>query len=189
VHAYQFVKDPSKPHATPYFQPLFPTPQQLQYDVDGNGQGTQFSVVFSRVIFSNPSSPAPSPSPLATNWTYNAFATQANVQGQLVFVDSMGAGGPVAPQYVLPVLDSAQRFDRTFYALSGGLRIDPPAQILELDISNNLERQSVLTQSGGGGDQWAPAQRAQNQLVAPACSRGTMCSRFPRLPQLAHANV
>lgn len=135
---YQFVKDPSQPQRPPAFIQEFPTPQQFQYNANSNGQGTEFSVIFSRSIFTSIlNSPGPSPPPLATNWTYNAFTTQANVQNQLVFVDSMGAGGPLAPEYVSPTLGTNQCFDQTFYALSSGLQIDPPAQIASVEIANN----------------------------------------------------
>ncbi len=136
--AIQFVKNPSQPHAWPAFVPLITTPQQLQYNANSNGSGTEFSIIFSRSIFSSIlRSPAPSPSPLAANWTYNAFTTQADVQGQLIFVDSMGAGGPVDPQYISPTLNTTQCSDQTFYALSSGLQIDPPAQITSVEIANN----------------------------------------------------
>ncbi|HEY1427963.1 MAG TPA: hypothetical protein VGF18_00185, partial [Candidatus Tumulicola sp.] len=100
--AWQFVKDTTNPHIPPHFQFLRTTPQQLQYNSNSNGSGTEFNVIFQRSIFLG--IPRPSPSPLAANWTYNAFTTQANVQNNFVFVDSMGAGGPNPPQYVSPVL-------------------------------------------------------------------------------------
>lgn len=135
----QFIKNPSQPNAPPHFQPLVGLPpQQFQYIANSNGTGTEFTIVFSRVIFKSIlESPGPSPPPLATNWTYNAFTTQANAQNQLVFIDSMGAGGPVSPQYVSPTLNTSQCFDQPFYALSSGLQIDPPAQILSVEIANN----------------------------------------------------
>jgi hypothetical protein len=132
--AYQFIHDPSHPAAPPFPQRLITTPQNFQYNVNTNGTGTEFSIILSRNIFQ---SPGPSPSPLAANWTYNAFTTQGDFQGNLVFFDSMGPGGPVPPQYVSPTLNTLQCFDQTFYALSSGLQIDPPALIQSVEISNN----------------------------------------------------
>jgi hypothetical protein len=135
---WEFLHNPSQPKAMPALIRLGTTPQQFQYSVNSNGTGTEFSVIFSRVIFNNIlNSPGPSPPPVSTNWTYNAFTTQANVQGQLVFVDSMGAGGPQPPQYVSPTISTTQCSDQTFYALSSGLQIDPPAQIVSVEIGNN----------------------------------------------------
>jgi hypothetical protein len=135
AHAFQFVKNSSNPHIPPHFQLLPTTPQQLQYNSDSNGSGTEFNVIFQRSIFLG--IPQPSPSPLPANWTYNAFTTQANVQNNLSFVDSMGAGGPNPPQYASPVLPTYQCFDQTFFSLASGLQIDPPAEIVSVEIANN----------------------------------------------------
>lgn len=133
-----FVKSPSNPHITPGFQPVGTTPQQFQYFADSNGTGTEFNIIFQRAIF-NPvlKSPVPSPTPFANGWRFNAFTTQPNFQYQQVFVDSMGAGGPVDPQWNSPVIDIRQCSDSTFYALSSGLQIDPPASIVSVEIANN----------------------------------------------------
>jgi hypothetical protein len=134
AHAYQFLKNASHPQAPPFPQLLITQPQDLQYNVNSNGTGSEFSIILSRNIFQ---SPGPSPSPLAVNWTYNAFTTQGDFQNNLTFIDSMGAGGPVAPQYPSPTLNTSQCFDQTFYAYSSGLQIDPPALIESVEISNN----------------------------------------------------
>lgn len=136
ARAIQFVKNP--PPQPPAFLPLITTPQQLQYNANSNGSGTEFSVIFSTAIF-HPvnATPGPGPTPFANGWKYNAFTTQAATSSQLIFVDSMGAGGPVDPQYVSPTLQIGQCFDQTFYALSSGLQIDPPAQIASVEIGNN----------------------------------------------------
>ena len=91
ARAVQFVKNPSNPHIPPAFLTLYTTPQQLQFNVNSNGSGTEFNVIFQRSIFLGPLA---SPAPLAANWLFNGFTTQASVQNNLVFVDSMGAGGP-----------------------------------------------------------------------------------------------
>jgi hypothetical protein len=144
ARAVQFVKDPSKPHAVPAFVSLQPTPQQLQLNVNSNGSQTEFNVIFQRSIFLGPLS---SPAPLATPWLYNGFTTQADVQNNLVFVDSMGAGGKNPPQYVSPVLNTWQCFDDTFTALSSGVQIDPPAQIVQIQIANNPSPTPSVTPS------------------------------------------
>ena len=134
----QFVKNPSQPHATPHFQYLPTTPQNFQYNLNSNGAGTEVTVIFQRAIFTHPiNSPAPSPTPVSNTWLFNAFTTQANSQAQLVFVDSMGAGGPGVPQYSSPSLNITQCFDNLLYALSSGLQIDPPAQIVSVELANN----------------------------------------------------
>jgi hypothetical protein len=130
----QFIKEPSKPHSIPQFKTLPFTPQTFIYNANSNGSGTEFSVTFQRSIFLGL---LPNPPPLAVNWTYNAFTTQANVFGQLIFDDSMGAGGKNFPQYSSPVLSTYQCFDRTFYALSSGLQMDPASQIESVEIANN----------------------------------------------------
>jgi hypothetical protein len=134
--AFQFVKSLTNPHNPPAFVLLRPTPQQLQYNSNSNGSGTEFNIIVQRSIFLGVRT-SPSPSPLAANWTYNAFTTQAGVVGNLVFVDSMGAGGPRLPDYSSPTLPTYQCFDNTFTALSSGLQIDPPAQIVQVEIANN----------------------------------------------------
>lgn len=144
ARAIQFVKNPSNPHIPPQFLPLITTPQQFQYNANSNGSGTEFTILFQRSIFTpvvklNPegNSPTPSPTPFANGWRFNAFTTQANPSNQLIFVDSMGAGGPVDPQWNSPVIDIRQCTDTTFYALSSGLQIDPPASIASVEIANN----------------------------------------------------
>ena len=132
----QFVKN-SNPHIPPQFVPLITTPQQFSYVANSNGTGTEFSIIFQRSIFTSIVSPAPSPSPLSNTWSFNAFTTQANVQNQMIFVDSMGAGGPGNLQYLSPSLNVSASFDQTLYALSSGLQIDPPAQIVSVQIGNN----------------------------------------------------
>ncbi len=137
ARAIQFVKN-SNPHIPPAFVPVITTPQQFQYTANSNGTGTELTIIFQRSIFNSIiQSPAPSPTPLANNWLFNAFTTQANNQNQLVYIDSMGAGGPVDPQYNSPTLPTLQCFDDPLYALSSGLQIDPPAQIVSVEIANN----------------------------------------------------
>lgn len=143
----QFIKN-SNPAIPPHFQYLIVPGQQLQYTVNSNGTGTEFTVVFQRVIF-NPApfvSPAP---PFANVWRFNAFTTQASPQGQLLFVDSMGAGGANDPQWNSPALlvtaptppppdpTPPPAFDTVFTALSSGQQIDPAAQIMSIEIANN----------------------------------------------------
>lgn len=144
ARAGQFLKN-SNPAIPPTFLPFSTPPQLFQYNANSNGTGTEFSIIFSREIFTSFNSPSPAPTgtttppPFARVWTFNAFATQANTQGQFVFVDSMGPGGPVDPQYVCcnPTVNITQKFDSTYYALSSALQIDPPAQIESVTLGNN----------------------------------------------------
>jgi hypothetical protein len=138
ARAIQFVKN-SNPHIPPAFVPLITTPQQFQYNANSNGSGTEFSIIFQRSIFNSIASPGPgpTPTPFANNWRFNAFTTQANPSNQLIYVDSMGAGGPVDPQWNSPNIPITICADQTYYALSSGLQIDPPALIESVDIGNN----------------------------------------------------
>jgi hypothetical protein len=132
---WQFVRSPGNP--IPYPQRLPPvSAQQLQYFSNSNGSGSEFTVVFARSLFFNRVNPSPSPSPLPLVWTYNAFTTQGSFPQQ-IFVDSMGAGGAVDPQYVSPALDTRTCFDQPFYSRYGGQLPDPNAQIASVEIANN----------------------------------------------------
>jgi hypothetical protein len=138
ANAVQFVKN-SNPVIPPVFFHLGPTPQQFQYIANSNGTGTEFSITFQRSIFSNvQASPSPSPSPLSPIWQFNAFVTQATLQNQLVFLDSMGSGGPTDVSFVSPQLDIRQCFDQTFFKQQDiNPPSDPSAQIVSIEIANN----------------------------------------------------
>jgi hypothetical protein len=157
ANAYQWIKN-SNPNLPPALLKLGTTAQQLQYTADSNGTGTEFTVLFQRQILASivgtptpaptttPSpgtTPTPTPLPFSSNWTFNAFVTQGNLQGQPIFVDSMGAGGPVNPQYVCcsPPLVITQNSDNVYYALFSGGQLDPTAQIVSIEIGNNFNQQ------------------------------------------------
>jgi hypothetical protein len=145
ANAFQFIKNPTNPAIPPHFQPLFVGPSQMQYVANSNGSGTEFTVTFQRGIFKNIASPTPgptptptgSPAPYAKTWTFNAFVTQANAQNQLVFVNSMGVGGPTDTTWVSPPLPICTNFDNPVFALSGYGQIPGPAQIVSVEIANN----------------------------------------------------
>jgi hypothetical protein len=139
----QFIKQ-TNPHVQPHFQVLKFTPQNFIYNANSNGSGTEFNIIFQRTIFLGVLA---SPAPLAHNWTYNAFTTQANVGSNLVFLDSMGSGGAHLPDYSSPILPTWQCFDETFPARSLGLQIDPPAQIVSVEIANNPSPTPSVTPS------------------------------------------
>jgi hypothetical protein len=156
ARAFQFVKNLQNPHITPTFQPLPTTPQQLQYNLNSNGSGAEFSVIFQRSVFIGIQ---PSPLPLATPWLFNAFTTQADVQGNLLFVDSMGgATGGAPPPFVSPVLNTWRCFDTNpITAISNGRQVDPSAQIVSVEIANNPSPTPSVTPSAvpcssDGGD-------------------------------------
>jgi len=131
----QFVRSNSNPHIPPAWLRLGTTPNQFSYNLDQNGSGTEFSILVQRKIFTGVS-PSPSPSASPSNvWTFNAFTTQPS-QGQLQFVDSMGAGGPIDPQFVSPKLCMTEQFDNTYYALDTQIS-DPAAEIVSIEIANN----------------------------------------------------
>lgn len=129
----QYIRSTQNPHVPPFPNPLGTTPQTFSYNLNANGTGTEFSILAQKRIFS---SPAPSPSPTSNVWTFNAFTTQANLQGAWTFYDSMGAGGPIDPQWVSPKLNMLTCFDNTYYALDPNVS-DPAAQIVSVEIANN----------------------------------------------------
>lgn len=129
----QFRRNPNNPHIPPAWLPLHTTPQNFSYNLNANGSGSEFSILAQKRVFS---SPAPSPSPTSNVWTFNAFATQANGSGQWQFFDSLGAGGPVDPQFVSPQLCMTEPFDNTYYALDTQVP-DPAAEITTIEFANN----------------------------------------------------
>jgi hypothetical protein len=136
AEAVQFVPN-KNPHIPPNWLNLFTTPQTFVYNLNSNGSGTEFSILAKKSIFHGISSPSPSPSASPPeNWTFNAFTTQAGNQGQWFFLDSLGPGGPVDPQFVSPTLNMLTCFDNTYYAYDMSVP-DPAAQIVSVEISNN----------------------------------------------------
>lgn len=117
-------------------------PQLFSYNLNGNGTGTEFSLLVKDSVFGGIASPSPSPSASptptpASQYTFNAFTTQPVAsQGNWTFVDSMGAGGPTDPQYISPVLCMTEPFDTTFYS-RGFVPTDPAAEIVSVEIANN----------------------------------------------------
>ena len=136
AEAIQFRRSNQNPHIPPVWFQLGTTPQTFSYNLDANGTSSEFSILAQKRVFS---SPAPSPSPTSNVWTFNAFTIQANNQGTWFFNDSMGAGGPVDPQWVCcsPQLDMTQCFDNTYFALDTQGIQDPSAQIVSIEIANN----------------------------------------------------
>ncbi len=137
----QFVP-PKAGKGPPGWLPLITTPQTFSYNLNNNGTGTEFELLVKKVVFSGIPSPSPSPSASPTPtpsqlWTFNAFTTQpGGSQGQWYFLDSMGQGGPIDPQFVSPVLCMTEPFDNTYYA-SQYAPPDPSSQIVSVEIANN----------------------------------------------------
>ncbi|HEV3090995.1 MAG TPA: hypothetical protein VGX91_06060 [Candidatus Cybelea sp.] len=131
----QFVRN-QNPHIPPAWLRLGTTPQQFSFNPDSNGSGTEFSIIAQKAIFKGIASPSPSPSASPSNlWTFNAFTTQATNGGTWTFLDSLGPGGPIDPQFVSPKLCMTEQFDNTYYAYF--TPSDPAAQIVSVEISNN----------------------------------------------------
>jgi hypothetical protein len=132
----EFRRSTNNPHIPPALLTLGTTPQQFSYNLNANGSGTEFSILVQRSVFTGAPTPSPSPSSTPSNvWTFNAFVTQASGNGQWTFVDSMGAGGPIDPQFVSPKLCMTEPFDNTYYAQF--VPSDPAAQIVTVEIANN----------------------------------------------------
>jgi len=125
----------SNPHIPPGWLPLRTTPQNFSYNLNDNGTGTEFSILAQRTIFDY--NPSPSPSPPSNVWTFNAFVTQAQPGGNWYFLDSMGPGGPVDPQFVSPRLCMTEPFDNVYYPQGQYTPPDPASQIVTIEIANN----------------------------------------------------
>jgi len=131
----QYVRSNQNPHVPPRPLQLGTTPQQFSYNLNANGTGTEFSILAQKRVFT--ATPGPSPTPTSNVWTFNAFVAQPNTQGQWSFYDSMGAGGPIDPQWVnTPPLNMLTCFDQTYYALDLSIG-DPSAEIISVEIANN----------------------------------------------------
>lgn len=138
----QFIRSNVNQHIPPAFHPLGTTPALFQYNPNSNGSGSEFTVIFSRSIFTQAPvpSPAPSSSPVANTWLFNAF-TATGTGGSMQFADSLGAGGPNpnGPQWPCGQnpLHTRQAFDNTYTALYTGAQINQSAQITTITIGNN----------------------------------------------------
>ena len=132
----RYVRSNQNPHVPPYPQQLGSTPQQFSYNLNQNGTGSEFSILVQKRVLSATPEPSSTPTPAPSNaWKFNAFVT-APSQGNLVFADSMGAGGPIDPQWNSPTLCMTEPFDTTFYALDPNIS-DPAAAIVSIEIANN----------------------------------------------------
>jgi hypothetical protein len=135
---YQFLKN-SNPAITPTFINIGTTSQLFQYIPNNNGTNTELQITLQRSLFiPRYASPSPSPSPLSHIWLFNAFTTQATVQNQFIFLDSMGSGGATDTTFVSPQLDINTCFDQVFYKQQDiNPPSDPAAQIVSIEIANN----------------------------------------------------
>ena len=135
----QFVP-PKGGKGPPGWVPLYPTPQQFSYNPNSNGTGTEFSMLVQKsVLRGYTPSPSPSSAPTPTPssvWSFNAFSAGTSAsQGQWVFADSLGAGGPIDPQFVSPKLCFTEPFENTYNGRY--MQGDPTAQIVSVEIANN----------------------------------------------------
>jgi hypothetical protein len=136
AQAVAFLHNQQNPHVPPVWFPIGTTPQTFFYNLDANGTGTEFSIRTAKTVFNYNPSPTPSPTSSPPHiWTFNAFVTQASYQGQWTFVDSLGNGGPIDPQFVSPRLDMSTCFDNTYFGFF--TPSDPAAQISSIEIANN----------------------------------------------------
>lgn len=135
AQAVQFRRSSTNPHIPPTWFPLGTTPQTFSYNLNANGTQTEFSILAQKRIFVSPGqSPTPSPSNV---WTFNAFVAQLTPSGGLSFVDSLGPGGPIDPQFVSPQLCMTEPFDNTYYPQGQYTPPDPASQISSIEIANN----------------------------------------------------
>ena len=166
AQAYYYYR-PNTTSQIPVLYPIGATPQQLIFQPNTNGQGTEFTVIFDRVLalFSATTTPTPSPSAsasaspsaspstspspsptssgvaVANLWNFNFFVLggqQANYQPQGTILDSLGQGGPNDNTYTSPQLDVSTAFDTgAFYAQTGGGHPSIPDALAGGDIANN----------------------------------------------------
>jgi hypothetical protein len=149
AQAVALYHNPQNQHQPPVWFPIITTPQTFFYNLDANGTGSELSTRTAKTVLNY--NPVPTPTPSAGPphiWTFNAFVSQANGSGQWTFVDSMGAGGPVDPQFVSPRLDMTTCFDNTYFP-GPYTPTDPAAQITSIEIANNP---SANPCSGNGSD-------------------------------------
>lgn len=133
----QFISPKTGKGPPGWFSP-HTTPQQLSYNGNANGSGTEFSMLVLRSILKPYASPSPSASP-SNLWTFNAFTTApGGSRGNWYFEDSLGRGGPTDPQFVSPTLCMTEPFDNTYTAYF--TTSDPSDQIATLEIANNPVR-------------------------------------------------
>ncbi len=119
----------------PYVYPLNGVPgQDFMFNVNSNGQDTQFQVTFFRKVFSlytATASPAPTATPTSTAsptppptsiWKINCFVTSPGAAGSSLSnytpVDSLGIGGGTDTSFSSPNLDTTTVFDMTVNALA-----------------------------------------------------------------------
>ena len=123
----------------PVLYPIGATATQLPpVQLNSNGQGNQFQVIFDTTIalFNVTPSPSPtasavgaSPTPVPSGtvtqwWTYNFFTISGTMSGgegaqTPTVVDSLGQGGPTDTNYTSTVLDLNQVNNVTFYTSAG----------------------------------------------------------------------
>jgi hypothetical protein len=137
AQAVALYHNPKNPHQPPIWFPIITPPQVFFYNLDSNGTGTQFSIRSAKSVFEYNPSPTPSPTSSPPHiYTFNAFVAQSSSSGQWIFVESMGAGGPIDPQFVSPRLDMSTCFDNTYFP-GPYMPPDPAAQITSIEIANN----------------------------------------------------
>ncbi|MGH7736864.1 MAG: hypothetical protein ACREMP_03175 [Candidatus Tyrphobacter sp.] len=107
----------------PTVYPLTVPAQDIIFNVNSNGGGTQFEVQFPRSIFSSLVSPSPgaSPIPSSKTWLANCFVTSVGTVGgsetTYAPVDSLGQGGGNDNTYVFsPPMVTTTAFDQTYNA-------------------------------------------------------------------------
>lgn len=103
--------------------PLIVPGQDIIFNSNSNGAGTQFEVQFARAIFGNLVSPPPNSPPVSTTWLANCFVTSPGTvngsESTYAPVDSLGQGGGNDNTYVFsPPLNTKTAFDQTYNALA-----------------------------------------------------------------------
>jgi len=163
--AYYYYR-PSTTSQIPVLYPIGATPQQLILQPNTNGQGSEFTVIFDRVLalFSATTTPTPSPTPttspstspsgspspsptssgvtVSNDWNFNFFVVSGQVQqfesqGSLTIIDSLGAGGGNDITYSSQTLDVSTAFDTGAFYIQTGTHPSLPDALSGGDIANN----------------------------------------------------
>jgi hypothetical protein len=115
------------------------TPQQLQANLNSNGQNTQFTITFDRRLFNGiVATPSPVPGANPNLWYINWFTTNGSGQP----IDAPGLGGPqdqtfTFPTTGLPGSDISTSFDQQFSANAGWPQVTSrSAQIAAGEVIN-----------------------------------------------------
>lgn len=120
-----FVRN-RNPHVPPAQVVLQTLPGQFAFTAKSDRNGSEFTILFARSIFS---AKRAHESHTSDTWLFNAFSNSRNG-----FLDSMGSCGSC---FSSPKLSADKAFDETVDASKKPKGIDPSAKIVSVEFANN----------------------------------------------------